>query len=86
MFPNDFIFGTATSSYQIEGAHDIDGRGPSVWDVFSHTKDKVKNGDTGDIACDHYNKFSDDIKLMKNLGVGIRLWMLAPLTRSREFL
>ena len=64
-----FKWGVATSSYQIEGAHDIDGRGPSVWDVFSHTKDKVKNGDTGDIACDHYNKFSDDIKLMKDLGV-----------------
>ena len=64
-----FNWGVATSSYQIEGAHDIDGRGPSVWDVFSHTKGKVKNGDTGDIACDHYNKFSEDIKLMKDLGV-----------------
>ena len=64
-----FNWGVATSSYQIEGAHDIDGRGPSVWDVFSHTKGKVKNGDTGDIACDHYNKFSGDIKLMKDLGV-----------------
>ena len=50
-----FKWGVATSSYQIEGAHDTGGRGPSVWDVFSHTKDKVKNGDTGDIACDHYN-------------------------------
>ena len=64
-----FNWGVATSSYQIEGAHDIDGRGPSVWDVFSHTKGRVKNGDTGDIACDHYNKFYDDIKLMKDLGV-----------------
>ena len=64
-----FNWGVATSSYQIEGAHDTDGRGPSVWDVFSHTKGRVKNGDTGDIACDHYNKFSDDIILMRELGV-----------------
>ena len=64
-----FNWGVATSSYQIEGAHDTDGRGPSVWDVFSHTKGRVKNGDTGDIACDHYNKFSDDIILMRDLGV-----------------
>ena len=64
-----FNWGVATSSYQIEGAHDTDGRGPSVWDVFSHTKGRVKNGDTGDIACDHYNKFSDDIILVRELGV-----------------
>ena len=64
-----FNWGVATSSYQIEGAHNTDGRGPSVWDVFSHTKGRVKNGDTGDIACDHYNKFSDDIILMRELGV-----------------
>ena len=64
-----FNWGVATSSYQIEGAHNTDGRGPSVWDVFSHTKGRVKNGDTGDIACDHYNKFSDDIILMRDLGV-----------------
>ena len=63
-----FNWGVATSSYQIEGAHNTDGRGPSVWDVFSHTKGRVKNGDTGDIACDHYNKFSDDIILMRDLG------------------
>ena len=66
---NAFNWGIATSSYQIEGAHNIDGKGPSVWDVFSHTKGKVKNGDTGDVACDHYNKFSEDIKLMRDLGV-----------------
>ena len=64
-----FSWGIATSSYQIEGAHNVDGRGPSVWDVFSHSKGRVKNGDTGDVACGHYTKFAGDIKLMKELGV-----------------
>jgi beta-glucosidase len=66
---NDFIWGVATSSYQIEGAHNIDGRGPSVWDVFSHTEGKVNNNDNGDIACDHYHLWEQDIELMKDLGV-----------------
>ena len=64
-----FSWGIATSSYQIEGGHDLHGRGPSVWDVFSHSKGRVKNGDNGDIACDHYHLFPEDIKLMKDLGV-----------------
>ena len=64
-----FNWGIATSSYQIEGGHDLHGRGPSVWDVFSHSKGRVKNGDNGDIACDHYHLFPEDIKLMKDLGV-----------------
>jgi len=68
-FPNDFTWGTATASYQIEGAFDTDGRGVSTWDVFSKTPGKVVNGDTGDVACDHYNRFEEDIALMKNLGV-----------------
>jgi beta-glucosidase len=68
-FPEDFIWGTATASYQIEGAFNVDGRGASIWDTFSKTAGKVVNGDTGDQACDHYNRFDEDIALMKNLGV-----------------
>ena len=63
------MWGVATSSYQIEGAHDIDDRGPSVWDTFSHKKGNIKNGDNGDIACNHYNLWQDDIELIKELGV-----------------
>jgi beta-glucosidase len=68
-FPDSFIWGTATASYQIEGSTNIDGRGISIWDTFSKTAGKVNNGDTGDIACDHYNRFPEDIAIMKNLGV-----------------
>ena len=68
-FPDKFTWGTATSSYQIEGAWQEDGKGESIWDRFCHTPGKVFNGDTGDIACDHYHRWSDDIKLMKDIGV-----------------
>ena len=69
-FPRDFVWGTATASYQIEGAVNEGGRGPSIWDTFSHTPGKVKNGDTGDIACDSYHRYEEDIALLKQLGVG----------------
>ncbi|NMH71595.1 beta-glucosidase [Bacillus sp. RO2] len=68
-FSKDFIFGTATSSYQIEGAHDEGGRTPSIWDTFSRTPGKVWNGDTGDVACDHYHRYEEDINIIKSLGV-----------------
>ncbi|MCD5322250.1 MULTISPECIES: GH1 family beta-glucosidase [Pontibacillus] len=68
-FKEDFIFGTATSSYQIEGAVNEAGRTPSIWDTFSLTPGKVNNGDTGDVACDHYNRFEEDIEIIKSLGV-----------------
>lgn len=68
-FPKDFIWGSATASYQIEGAYKEDGKGESIWDRFSHTPGKVDNGDTGDIACDHYHRYEDDIKLMKEIGI-----------------
>lgn len=68
-FPRDFVFGVATSSYQIEGAVDVDGRGPSIWDTFCRTPGKVKNGDNGDRACEHYWRFAQDIELMRSLGV-----------------
>ncbi|MEU6285430.1 GH1 family beta-glucosidase [Streptomyces sp. NPDC047028] len=67
--PHDFLWGTATAAYQIEGAVAEDGRTPSIWDTFSHTPGKVANGDTGDVACDHYHRWREDIGLMRRLGV-----------------
>ena len=68
-FPPDFMWGVATAAYQIEGAAAEDARKPSVWDTFSRVPGRVKNGDTGDVACDHYHRFKDDVKLMAELGV-----------------
>eukprot|EP00058_Branchiostoma_floridae_P022667 XP_002608157.1 hypothetical protein BRAFLDRAFT_90429 [Branchiostoma floridae] len=68
-FPDDFIWSTATASYQIEGAWEADGKGESIWDRFSHTPGKVDRGDTGDVACDSYNKYREDVQLMKAMGL-----------------
>ena len=68
-FPSTFHWGVATSSYQIEGAAREGGRGPSIWDTFSHTSGKVLNGDTGDVACDHYHRLETDLDLIQSLGV-----------------
>jgi beta-glucosidase len=68
-FNDDFIMGAATASYQVEGATLEGGRGLSIWDVFSHTAGKVVNGDTGDIACDHYHRYAEDIGHMKEMGL-----------------
>lgn len=68
-FPEEFKWGVATSAYQIEGAVAEDGRGESIWDVYSHTPGRVLNGDNGDIAADHYHRFREDVALMKELGV-----------------
>jgi beta-glucosidase len=76
-FPKDFIWGSATAAYQIEGAVKQDGRGETNWDVFSHTPGKVFNGDTGDVACDSYNRYKEDTALLKNLGVGAYRMSLA---------
>ncbi len=65
--PKDFHWGTATSAYQIEGAAAVGGRGPSIWDVFSHTEGKVRDRSNGDVACDHYHRYAADIQLMKDL-------------------
>ncbi|SEG12556.1 beta-glucosidase [Actinacidiphila yanglinensis] len=67
--PADFLWGAATAAYQIEGAVDEDGRAPSIWDTFSHTPGKVAGGDTGDVACDHYHRWQEDLGLMKSLGL-----------------
>ncbi|MFJ9833686.1 GH1 family beta-glucosidase [Streptomyces sp. NPDC101169] len=66
--PHDFLWGTATAAYQIEGAVDEDGRAPSIWDTFSHTPGKIANDDNGDVACDHYHRWREDIALMRRLG------------------
>jgi beta-glucosidase len=68
-FPPDFWWGAATASYQVEGAAAEDGRKPSVWDTFSRMPGRTVNGDTGDVACDHYHRFEDDVKLMAELGI-----------------
>lgn len=68
-FPSDFLFGVATSSYQIEGAATEGGRKPSIWDAFSHMPGRVHNGDTGDVACDHYHLLESDLDLIRELGV-----------------
>src|ERR1700710_92609 len=67
-FPKDFLWGTATSAYQIEGAVNEDGRGPSIWDTFSHTPGRIEDGSTGDRANDHYHRYKDDVRLIKDLG------------------
>ncbi|UJP41321.1 glycoside hydrolase family 1 protein [Cellulomonas palmilytica] len=76
-FPADFLWGSATASYQIEGAVDVDGRGPSIWDTFSRTPGKVLNGDTGDVAADHYHRVEQDVALMAELGLQAYRFSLA---------
>jgi beta-glucosidase len=68
-FPEGFTWGAATAAYQVEGAASADGKGPSVWDVFSHTPGKVRGGDTGDIACDSYHRYREDVALLASLGL-----------------
>ncbi len=67
-FPKDFIWGSATSSYQIEGAHNLDGKGPSIWDAFCTIPNRIRNNDNGNIGIDHYHRFKEDVALMKSQG------------------
>ncbi|HTU97978.1 MAG TPA: GH1 family beta-glucosidase [Solirubrobacteraceae bacterium] len=76
-FPEGFLWGAGTSAYQIEGAVDEDGRGPSIWDVFTHTPGTVRGGETGDIACDSYHRVTDDVALLSELGVGAYRFSIA---------
>ena len=69
VFPSDFIWGAATSAYQIEGAWAEDGKGESIWDRFAHTAGKISDGSTGDVACDHYHRWQQDLDLMYDLGL-----------------
>ncbi|HVD71100.1 MAG TPA: family 1 glycosylhydrolase, partial [Actinomycetota bacterium] len=68
-FPPGFVWGAATAAYQVEGAAGAAGRGESIWDRFSHTPGRVRNGDTGDVACDHYHRYRGDVALMADLGL-----------------
>jgi len=68
-FPAGFVWGAATSAYQIEGAVAEDGRGPSIWDTFSHERGSIVDGSNGDVACDHYHRFETDLDIMRDLGI-----------------
>lgn len=68
-FKKNFVWGTATAAYQIEGAWNEDGKGLNVWDAFTHEPDNIYMGQTGDVACDHYHRYKEDVKLMKSLGI-----------------
>ena len=69
-FPDGFLWGAATAAYQIEGAWDEDGKGPSIWDTFVRLPGKIRSGETGDVACDHYHRWCEDVALMRELGLG----------------
>lgn len=69
-FPSSFLWGAATAAYQVEGSPLADGAGPSIWQRFSHTPGLMTNGDTGDVACDHYRRYREDVALMRELGLG----------------
>src|SRR5690606_6237492 len=69
LFGEEFIWGVSTAAYQIEGGHNADGKGPSIWDVFSKKKGKIRNGHHAEVACDFYNRYEDDILLMKQLNI-----------------
>lgn len=68
-FPEDFTWGAATAAFQLEGAWDEDGKGESIWDRFCHTPGNISNGDTGDIACDHYHRWRDDLQIISQMGL-----------------
>jgi beta-glucosidase len=76
-FPDGFVWGAATASYQIEGAVNEDGRGPSIWDTFTRTPGRVHAGHTGDVACDHYHRYVDDVAMMADLGLASYRYSIA---------
>lgn len=69
--PKDFVWGAATAAYQVEGGAQQDGKGPSIWDEFSHRTPSVTSGEDGDVACDHYNRLDEDIALLSSYGVDV---------------
>jgi beta-glucosidase len=76
-FPAGFLWGAATSAYQVEGSPLADGAGPSIWQRFAHTPNLVRDGDTGDVACDHYRRYADDVALMRQIGVNAYRFSIA---------
>src|SRR5512133_4226038 len=76
-FPDGFLWGTATSAHQIEGSPLADGAGPSIWQRFASTPNLVCDGDTGDIACDHYRRYAEDVALMRSLGTNAYRFSIA---------
>ncbi len=76
-FPDGFLWGAATSAYQIEGSPIADGAGPSIWQRFAHTPGLTYEGDTGDVACDHYNRYGEDVELMRSLGLNAYRFSIA---------
>src|SRR5277367_6268696 len=76
-FPKNFYWGTATAAYQVEGAVREDGRGESIWDRFAHTPGKIKDGSTGDVACDNYHHYREDIGLMRAMNLNSSRFSIA---------
>jgi beta-glucosidase len=76
-FPDGFRWGASTSSYQIEGSPEADGKGPSIWDTFTHEEGRIDGGGTGDVACDHYRRWSEDVELMEELGLNAYRFSIA---------
>src|SRR5262245_10364881 len=76
-FPQGFYWGVGTSSYQIEGAWNEDGKGPSIWDTYCHAPGHIKNNDTGDVANDHYHRYKEDVALLKGIGVNAYRFSIA---------
>ncbi|MBI3747494.1 MAG: family 1 glycosylhydrolase, partial [Chloroflexi bacterium] len=76
-FPAGFVWGAATASYQIEGGATAGGRTPSIWDTYSHTPGRVLNGDTGDVAVDHFHRWRGDLDILRDLGVGAYRFSIA---------
>src|SRR5271169_6551160 len=68
-FPQSFYWGAATAAFQIEGAWNEDGKGESIWDRFAHTPGKIKDGSNGDVTCDHYHRYREDVALMRSLNL-----------------
>jgi beta-glucosidase len=69
--PKEFVYGAATAAYQIEGAFQQDGKGPSIWDEFAHRESSLTSGQHGDVACDHYNRVFEDVDLLSSYGVDV---------------
>src|SRR6186713_2874365 len=76
-FPSGFVWGAATAAYQVEGAVSEDGRGESIWDRFAATPGKIRNGDSGRVACDSYHRYRDDVRLMHELGLDAHRFSIA---------